>query len=61
MFQITWFLFVALISFEPLSINTAVLFKRIFAALATSWDAKNILMCIIHDATSQPWKWLGWS
>lgn len=59
MFQITLLIFVAFLSFKPLSINMAVLFRRVFAALATSWDAKNILMCIIHNATSQPWKWLG--
>lgn len=59
MFQITLLILVAFLSFKPLSINMAVLFRRVFAALATSWDAKNILMCIIHNATSQPWKWLG--
>lgn len=36
MFQILFLLFVAFIYFKPLSINMAVLFKRVFAALATS-------------------------
>lgn len=39
-FQILLPLFVAFIYFYPLVINVAVLFKRVFAALVTSRDAR---------------------
>lgn len=58
MFQILLLLFVAFIDFNPLSINSAVLFKRVSAALAASQDPGTFFCApsrVPHHSSGSGW------
>lgn len=55
---------VAFIYFPPLSVNTGGFISKRIGSFSSISRCQNILLCIVHGATSLLWEWLvqgGWS